>query len=199
MDYQEITRDTAEAFEGAVRRARREAERGGGSYLRGKDAEAAARGAASEAVGRLTDADLLSVVASRPELLHFDPEASGQIPTPGEALRSSLRKSLRKGLREEVLEAVADGQTPDSLPEAVEAALKAMDEAVAGGQAFPDASVIREHLEDLDRDFWFSYGMGLHLAKHLAIAGYAGVANDLAAAFDGREAVMARGSAPSPR
>jgi hypothetical protein len=199
MDYDEITRDAGEAFDGAVRKARRDAERDGGSFVRHRAAEAAARSAISETVGRMTDADLLSVTASRPALLHYDPEASGPIPTPGEALRGSLRRSLLTGLQGAIREAVADGQTPDSLPEAVEAALRTMDEAVARGEPFRDAKDVREHLEDLDRDFGLSHGMASHLARFLADAGHRGVANDLSAAFDGREAVMARGDAPSPR
>lgn len=199
MDYDEITRDAGTAFDGAIRRARGDAGRDGGSFLRLRAAETAARSAISETVGRMTDADLLSVAASRPSLLHYDPEASGPIPTPGEALRGSLRRSLLTGLRGAIYEAVAEGQTPDSLTDAVGAALGTMDEAIARGRPFRDARDVREHLEDLDTDIGLSHGMASHLARFLADAGHRGVANDLSAAFDGRETVMARGEAPSPR
>ena len=197
--YDDVLASATARLDENVASMERETRAAGGRFLSRTVLVSCLREAVEKTVGRLSDGAILSVLATRPELLHADPEAYGQQPTPREAMEHSLVRAVRSDLNEVAVSRLGEGQDADTLPEAVAAALAAMDEIIAGGVRFRDAEDTRRILQAGEWDVDLGYGMGSFLSDFLVRHGRRAEAGDLMAAIESREVAMEGQGAPTPR
>jgi hypothetical protein len=197
--YDDVVATVTGHFEEAVGVAERLVGKAGGRFLAKGALDTCMAESIKRVLSETSDVALLSVVASRPWLLHAEPGLYGQFPTPREGLERSLGASVAKDLAETKLARLGEGQDQDTLPAMAEASLAALAEIEAGGRRFRDAGDARRVLSAGDWESDLVYGIGMPLADFLGANGREGVGNDLRAAIEAREVVLGRTAGPAPR
>ena len=197
--YDDVLAMASERFEAILVEAERTVAAAGGRFMSKTALNECMAKALVATIEGTSDIALLAVLATRPELLHADPELHGDIPTPRQSLDHALKVAAYRDLATTRLARLGEGQHEDTLQETVEAALNALAEVESSGARFPLAADARRILSTGDWEDGMSYGMGMPLAGFLIENGRPGLGNDLMAAFEARETVMARGTGPGPR
>jgi len=197
--YDDVIGTATERFHAAVGTARLAVTEAGGRLLSTTTLTACMLEAIKETVEGLSDIALLSAAMTRPDILHAGPGLYGELPTPRKSMDHAFKAQAYRDLSEIRLASVADGQDEDTLPDAARAALVALSEVEASGRRFRLADDAREALTSGDWDDDLVHGCGMPLAEFLAGNGRPDAGNDLRAAIEAREAVMASSGAPGMR
>lgn len=199
LRYDDILADVRQHFGTGVSVSEQVLAHIGGRFLSRLTLSALMDAAIEQVVEESSDTALLAVLSNRPDLLHVEPKLYGPIPTPRKAMEHALKTSIREDLRDFAFVRLGEGQDADTLPETAGAALKALAEIEAGGTRYREGAGIRRVFGEGDWENPIVYGVGIMLADFLLASGRKGVANDLRAAIEARETVMAMSSGPSPR